>query len=149
MKKLALVALSMVLLAGCSANQDVTWQTGSQMTLSQVTVELKSNLWLNLMPTVEEGENKTLHGALYLHGNKELPATLTVDAIMLKQNDQQWLIDTALLDLRTHSENQWEVAFTWPLELDTERPVDIAVLLEDGRQQVWLVEKAVTIDKLY
>ena len=116
MKKFASAALAIALLAGCSSAPQVGWQQGSQVTMNTVNVELKSNLWVNLMPTIGEVQEQNVHGALYLKADNELPANLTVDALIIKQGDSEWEIDGDLLELRTHSENQWEVAFVWQIE---------------------------------
>jgi hypothetical protein len=58
-------------------------------------------------------------------------------------------VDEDSLETRTHSESQWEVAFTSQVDADTEKSVDIAVLLDDAGKQRWLVEKYVKINKVY
>lgn len=149
MKKIASAALAVVLLAGCSSAPQVGWQEDSQITMNQVNVELKSNLWVNMMPTIGEVQEQNVHGALYLQADKDLPANLTVESLILKQGDSEWVIDGDLLELRTHSENQWEVAFVWQIEADTEKPIDLALLLDDAGKTGWLVEKNIKIDKVY
>ncbi|MGR5236124.1 hypothetical protein [Vibrio alfacsensis] len=149
MKKFSSAALAIALLAGCSSAPQIAWQEDSQITMNQVNIELKSNLWVNLMPTIGEVQEQNLHGALYLRANTELPANLTVESLIIKQGDSEWQIDGDLLELRTHSENQWEVVFVWQIEANMENPVDIALLLDDAGKQGWLVEKDVKIDKVY
>lgn len=149
MKKFASAALAIALLAGCSSAPEVGWQEDSQITMNKVNVELKSNLWVNLMPTIGEVQEQNVHGALYLKSDKELPANLTVDSLIIKQGDSEWQIDGDLLELRTHSENQWEVAFVWQIEADMEKSVDLALLLDDAGKKGWLVEKHIKIDKVY
>ncbi|MGR5132756.1 hypothetical protein [Vibrio alfacsensis] len=149
MKRLLSATLAMALLAGCGSAPQIVWQENSQVTMNQVSIELKSNLWVNLMPTIGEVQEQNVHGALYLQANKELPANLTVDALIIKQGDSEWQIDGDLLELRTHSENQWEVVFVWQIEANMENPVDIALLLDDAGEQAWLVEKGIRIDKVY
>lgn len=149
MKKFASVALAIALLGGCSTAPQVAWHEDSQTTINKVNVELKSNLWVNLMPTIGEAQEQNVHGALYLQANSELPANLTVDTLIIKQGDSEWEIDGDLLELRTHTENQWEVAFAWQIEVDMEKRVDLALLLDDAGNKGWLVEKGIKIDKVY
>ncbi|RJX74435.1 hypothetical protein DZ860_04730 [Vibrio sinensis] len=150
MKSRVMMALGVVLLAGCSSHSSTQqWAQDNQIVISGQTIELKSNLWLNKMPTIGEVQDQTLHGALYLESQQTLPAELGVNAIMIKQGDETWLIDGEQLDLRTHDENQWEVAFVWQLAVDPEQPVDIAISVDHGDKQEWLVEKEVLIDTVY
>ncbi|KAB0478754.1 hypothetical protein F7Q91_15895 [Vibrio chagasii] len=147
MKKLAFAAC-VVALAGCAAPQ-VEWQQDNQVEVSAATVTMKSNLWHNKMPTIGETQDKTLHGAIYLESDSELPATLAVESVTVKQGSDTLLVTADDLDLRTHSETQWEVAFVWQLEIDSEKPVDVAVELKDGETVKWLVEKDVKVDTVY
>ncbi|WP_321463617.1 hypothetical protein [uncultured Vibrio sp.] len=149
MKKLASVAIATVLLTGCNAVPEVNWKQDSQITINKVNVELKSNLWVNLMPTIGESQESYLHGSLSLESDTQLPANLTVEALIIKQGDEQWMLKEDSLETRTHSENQWEVAFTWQNQLNTEQWVELAILLDDAGKKRWLVEKYVKINKVY
>ncbi|MBW3697103.1 hypothetical protein EK599_15490 [Vibrio sp. T187] len=146
MKKIALVGL--LALAGCTTTA-VSWQQDNQIEVAQSTVTLKSNLWLNKMPTIGEEQDKNLHGALYLEANNDLPADLAVKSVSIKQGDNTWMIDGDALELRTHNETQWEVAFVWQLAIDNTKTVDVALELEHGGNAQWLVESAVNIDSVY
>ncbi|KJY88853.1 DNA polymerase III subunit beta [Vibrio neptunius] len=148
MKKIALVALGAVLLAGCST-APVGWEQRNQATVEEATVRLKSNLWLNKMPTLGEVQDQTLHGSLNLESDKLLPATLEVDSISIKQGDDSWTIDGELLELRTHNQSHWEVAFVWQFAVNADQPVDVAVMLKNCDKVEWLVEKEVAIDTVY
>ena len=147
MKKLAFAAC-VVALAGCSALQ-VEWQQDNQVEISAATVTMKSNLWHNKMPTIGEAQDKTLHGSIYLESDSQLPATLAVESVTVKQGADTLLVTADDLDLRTHSETQWEVAFVWQLEIDSDKPVDVAIELKDGETVKWLVEKDVKVDTVY
>ncbi|KJR31943.1 hypothetical protein BOO92_16950 [Vibrio navarrensis] len=149
MKRWALATLSLALLAGCSTQPAISWQQDNQVTVNQSVIELKSTLWVNQMPMVGEQEAQSLHGSLYLSSNGELPANLTVNLLTIKQGEQQWNLSESELEVRTHSENQWEVAFNWQGEFDIEQPVDIALQLENQATILWLVERKVAIDKVY
>lgn len=146
MKKIALACV--LALAGCSTT-NVSWDQDSQIEVAQSTVTLKSNLWLNKMPTIGEGQEHNLHGALYLESNSDLPADLTVKSVSLKQGENTWIVDGEALDLRTHSETQWEVAFVWQLDVDADLAVDVAVEVEQAGQSQWLVENEVKVDSVY
>ncbi|MGF1752467.1 hypothetical protein L4C33_02580 [Vibrio makurazakiensis] len=146
MKKIALVCA--LALAGC-ATTNVSWDQDSQIEVAQSTVTLKSNLWLNKMPTIGEASEHNLHGALNLASTADLPADLTVNNVSIKQGENTWLIDGDDLDLRTHNESQWEVAFTWQLGVDVEQTVDVALEVEQAGKTQWLVEKDVKIDAVY
>ncbi|MCV5662602.1 hypothetical protein OFN50_26540, partial [Escherichia coli] len=69
MKRIAPLALAMALMAGCSSVPNVNWQQNSQITINEVNVELKSNLWVNLMPNIGDVEEQSIQGALYLEGD--------------------------------------------------------------------------------
>ncbi|KLN67110.1 MULTISPECIES: hypothetical protein [Vibrio] len=148
MKKLALMSLGVALLAGC-ASEPVGWEQDNQVIISQVTVSLKSNLWLNKMPTIGEVQDNTLHGALYLESDKALPAELDVESISIQQGEETWQIDGDLVELRTHNQNQWEVVFVWQFPIDAAKPVNVALMLNNNGQVEWLVEKNVKIDMVY
>ena len=147
MKKIAFAAC-VVALAGCSAPQ-VEWQQDNQVEVSTTTITMKSNLWLNKMPTIGEAQDNTLHGAIYLESDSQLPATLAIESVTVKQGADTLLITSDDLDLRTHNETKWEVAFAWQLEINSEQPVDVAVELKDGEVVKWLVEKDVKVDTVY
>ncbi len=149
MKKLASVAIATVLLIGCSSVPELNWQQDSQVTMNQVNIELKSNLWVNLMPSVGEALEPNLHGSLSLESDQQLPANLTAEALIIKQGDKEWMISEEMLDTRTNSENQWEVAFTLERELDTGKLVNLAILLDDAGKKRWLIEKYIKINKVH
>ena len=149
MNKLASVVIATALLTGCSAVPEVNWKQDSQITMNQVTIELNSRLWINLMPTIGDTQEFNLHGSLVLESDQELPANLTVEALIIKQGEKEWVVGEELLETRTNSENQWEVAFTWQNELNTDKWVDLAILIDDAGEKRWLVEKYVKINKVY
>ncbi len=149
MKKFVSVVIATALLTGCSTVPEVNWTQDSQIIVNKVNAELKSNLWVNLMPTIGESQELHLHGSLTIESKQQLPANLTIEALIIKQGDKEWMISEDLLETRTHSENQWEVDFSWKNELNIEKTVNLAVLLDDGGKKGWLVEKYVKINKVY
>ncbi|CAM2947017.1 hypothetical protein [Vibrio mytili] len=149
MKRLAPVVFSVAVLAGCGSTPEVNWLQNSQVIINRVNVELNSYLWVNLMPTVGEEQQQSIHGSLALQSDQQLPANLTVESLILKQGHSEWTLNATDLDTRTHSENEWEVVFTSDIEINTERYVDLAVLLDDAGKKRWLVEKSVKVNKVY
>ncbi len=149
MKKLTSVLIATALLAGCSSVPELNWQQDSQTTMNQVNIELKSQLWVNLMPSIGKSSEPSLRGSLSLDSAQQLPANLTAEALIIKQGDKEWMISEEMLDTRTNSENQWEVAFTLQSEFSTEKLVDLAILLDDAGEKRWLVEKHVQINRVY
>lgn len=148
MKKLAALPLVLALIGGCST-QPVTWQQDNQIEISDATVVLKSNLWINKMPTIGAVQDSTLHGALYLESDKPLPAELDVESVTIQQGEQNWIIEGDLLEMRTHNQNQWEVVFVWQIPVDIEQPVDIALQIKGDDNLDWLVEKNIKVDTVY
>lgn len=151
MKKIALASLAMALLAGCSSPQ-IDWQQDNLAVVSNITIGLKSTLWMNQMPAISDKETPAapaLHGTLRLDSSAVLPANLTVDALVIQQGSRSWIVDSDSLELRTYSENQWEVVFERQIEANTDEAVDIALQLSDGEKAQWLIDRGVMIDKVY
>lgn len=146
MKKLTLAC--MLVLAGCSTAQ-VDWQQDSQMLVAQSEVKLSSNLWVNKMPQIGEAQEQTLNGSIYLKSDTSLPATLELNSVTLRQGENIWLLDGDAIEVRTHSESSWEIAFQWQLDVLPNLPIDIAVETKNGDKVEWLVEKGVNIDAIY
>lgn len=149
MNKLALVSLGAALLAGCANDPAIEWQQSNQAVVAEAKVTLKSNLWLNKMPTIGQEQDNTIHGALYLESDAALPAELGVDSVTLQQGGESWEIDAEQVELRTHNPSQWEVAFAWQFPIDADKPVDVALKLDNNGQVAWLIEKGVKIDSVY
>ncbi|ALM71885.1 TPA: hypothetical protein RQJ57_001513 [Vibrio vulnificus] len=149
MKKPLIALLPLLLLVGCTSEPNVSWQQDNRITIADTRIELASNLWINQMPTLGESQQDNLHGALYLSSDRDLPASLTVSELTIKQGEQEWKIDGDLLELRTHSENKWEIAFVWQANFDPEKNVDLLVELDNHGKREWLVERNITIDKVF
>ena len=148
MKIRVICSLGLALLAGCSSPQ-VVWPQDNQTEVNNAQIQLKSNLWLNKMPTIGDMQESNLHGALYLQSSQPLPADLEVQSVSLRQDAEVWLVEADDLELRTHTENQWEVVFAWQFELDPSQTIDVAIMLKNGERVEWLVEKSVVIDTVY
>ena len=148
MKRIVLVSLGLAILAGCSSPK-IGWEQDEIITINGDDVQLTSNLWLNKMPSIGKLQQQDLHGALYLESDVPLAADMEVASISIRQGEQTWLIEAEGIEVRTHSEEQWEVVFAQPLEIDAQQPIDVAVQLIYQGQENWLVEKQVNIDEVY
>ncbi|WP_047049790.1 hypothetical protein [Vibrio mexicanus] len=149
MKKLASLTLLAAALTGCASVNDINWQANNQASIQGSDIAIKSNLWVDMMPKIGEPEETNLHGAIYLESSSTLPADLNVTDITIRQGEQIWLIDAESAELRAHSDTQWEVAFKWVMDVNSEETVDIAVELTDLEQNYLLVESDVEIDTVY
>ncbi|MCG9657866.1 hypothetical protein C9980_16920 [Vibrio mediterranei] len=156
MKKILTALALSAALAGCAtspATDSKVWMTGNTAMVEQQTVRLESNLWIDMMPKIGETtalvKEQTLHGALNLVTDTQLPADMDVAMVVLKQGDLSWEFEGDDFELRNHSENQWEVAFNWQLEVNITKPVDVAVQLVGGDKQTWVVNKQVNVDTVY
>ncbi len=156
MKKWIITFAAFVLLAGCAQQMpDDLWQRSSHLQLSNWTIGLKSSLWTDMVPIDKEDSDgpqvKHLTGSLELSSRHELPATLVVQELIIRQGDKIWNISADTLQLVTNSEYQWQVDFTIPLlsGLKDDKPVDLALEVDDQGNRNWLVDKKVQIDKVY
>ncbi len=153
MKKIAL-ALLVLTITACSSQSsnhgEINWTQGNLAALSETAVQLKSNLWTDKMPKAEDAtESHPLNGTLMLDTSGELSAELMVQMVVIKQKDNTWTIQGDETELRTLSENLWEVVFTTEIPVDVEKNVHIALELSDPSGKIWLVERNVAIDKVY
>ncbi|WP_165312197.1 hypothetical protein [Vibrio ziniensis] len=153
MKKLAL-ALFVLMITACTSPSSnlskINWTQGNLAALSDTAVQLKSNLWIDKMPKVDgTTENQSLNGTLMLDTSGELSAELVVQMVVIKQKDNTWIVQGDETELRTLSENLWEVVFTTEIPVDVEKRVHVALELSDKNGDVWLVERNVAIDKVY
>lgn len=149
MKKLFLACL---LLGGC-ASHEIEWQNIDQVTMAQTTISLESNLWVNMMPTITmedpDAKPQTIFGSLQLQSSQQLPADLNVEQVAIRQGEQYWLIKKDQLDIRSHSPNEWEIAFKQPVEINTAKKVDIAVQLSNSKEEKELFNNKVKVDFVY
>jgi hypothetical protein len=144
------------LLSACSSSPDVNWQHSSTGIFSQTAIQLKSHLWTDQMPKVAGDDNvaepkatDNVNGTLVLETSGQLPADLTLLMLVIKQGNDMWSIPASELELRTPSDDIWEVVFKSTAELDIERLVSVALGVSDSEGETWLVEHQVVIDKLY
>lgn len=145
------VMLGAALLTGCSASPsvDAPWGSGQTAEVADATVSLTSNLWINAMPSADAESDQALNGALYIESKHELPASLDVVSVALRQGDKQWLVSAQDFELRSHSDQRWEVAFAVGANIDEQVKVDVALQLASGELQTWLIERGVEVDTTY
>ncbi|WP_217533147.1 hypothetical protein [Vibrio metschnikovii] len=155
MKKYGLMILTF-LLSACATSPQVNWQASNTALFSQTAIQLKSNLWTDRMPKIALTEEATeldftdnLNGTLVLETSGQLPADLTLFQLVFRQGDESWSLAGSELELRTPSENNWEVVFNSTLSVDINRPVSVALGVQDSLGKTWLVEHQVSIDKVY
>lgn len=155
MKKYGLMILTF-LLSACAASPQVNWQASNAALFSQAAIQLKSNLWTDRMPKIALTEGATeldftdnLNGTLVLETSGQLPADLTLFQLVFRQGEEIWSLPGSVLELRTPSENNWEVVFNSTLSVNINRPVSVALGVRDSFGETWLVEHQVSIDKVY
>ena len=149
MKMRSSMILASMALTGCNSLPAINWQQDSQVNMHQVTIELKSHLWLNAMPVIDDPHPSRVHGSLTLESLQTLPAVLTVASLVIKQSHNKWSVPENRLELRSHNQHQWEVVVDFPENINVTAPVDIALRLDHAHQQSWLVEKQVQIEQVY
>lgn len=146
MKKWLLLLATLGLVACSTPN--VNWQQGNLAMIEQTAIQLESNLWTDQMPKAG-AQSQNLNGTLRLETSDQLPADLTVSEIVIKQGDSVWIIDGDMVELRTESDNRWEVVFQSGSEVNIDRSVSVALGLSDSQGEIWLVQHKVSIDKVY
>lgn len=148
MKKWLLMLATLGLVA-CSS-PEINWQNSNLAMFEQTAIQMDSNLWTDQMPKVDDGtQSQNLNGTLRLETSDQLPADLTVSQVVIKQGDAMWVIDGDMVELRTESDNRWEVVFQSSSEVNINRPVSVALALSDSDGEIWLVQHKVSIDKVY
>lgn len=155
MKKLIL-ALLVLVTAACTSQTatqtvaDINWTQDNLAALSDTAIQLKSNLWTDKMPKIDQAaDSQPLNGTLMLDTSGELSAELVVEMVVIKQKDHTWIVQGEETELRTLSENLWEVVFSTEVAVDVDKRVHVALALSDNNGDVWLVERNVAIDKVY
>ena len=93
------------------------WQSPEELVLSDVTVYLGSELWLNSMPVIGDDGSKPankLHASVRLLSRemKPLPSGVEIMQVMIAQDDQQWLAQENL-EVRAGRRNESRGEFAW------------------------------------
>ena len=129
------------------------WQSPQELVLSDVTVYLGSELWLNSMPVIgDDGSQPAnkLHASIRLltRDMKPLPAGVEIMQVMIAQDDQQWLAQENL-EIRSEGEMSLEVSMRGGPEWLPGSKADIAVtVLYQGQEQV-VIQQEVLISQVF
>ncbi len=144
----ALVCAS--LLIGCASNQDIQWQEASSAVVESTNISLDSRMWLNKMPAIGEEPSTPLHGSIVLSADQDIPADLGVVSIWLRHAEETIEVNEANFEVEALSENQWKISFKqmehFVEEVDS---VDIAILMENEQEKIWLAEQNVKVDLVF
>ena len=129
------------------------WQSPQELVLSEVTVYLGSELWLNSMPVIgDDGSQPAnkLHASIRLltRDMKPLPTGVEIMQVMIAQDDQQWLAQENL-EVRSEGEMSLEVSMRGGPEWLPGSKADIAVtVLYQGQEQV-VIQQEVLISQVF
>ncbi|MDV5171660.1 hypothetical protein [Photobacterium rosenbergii] len=129
------------------------WQSPQELMLSDVTVYLGSELWLNSMPVIgDDGSQPAnkLHASIRLltRDMKPLPKGVEIMQVMIAQDDQQWLAQENL-EIRSEGEMSLEVSMRGGPEWLPGSKADIAVtVLYQGQEQV-VIQQEVLISQVF
>lgn len=129
------------------------WQSPQELVLSDVTVYLGSELWLNSMPVIgDDGSQPAnkLHASIRLltRDMKPLPQGVEISQVMVAQDDQQWL-GQENLDVRSEGEMSLEVSLRGGPEWLPGSKAYIAVtVLYQGQEQV-LIQRGVLVSQVF
>lgn len=148
MKTWATACLASALLLGCSSHSE-QWESSNVAEIANVGIALSSDLWINHMPVIGDQATTVLHGALHLNSNLALPEGLNAQAVIIQQGDQRWEIDAKQIDVRAYSENQWDVIFAAPINIDERADAEVSLQLSIDGETQWFHEKHVGIDAVY
>ncbi|MGR5064135.1 hypothetical protein [Photobacterium sp. DNB22_13_2] len=138
--------------AALPAEVDI-WQSPQELVLSDATVYLGSELWLNSMPVIgDDGSQPAnkLHASIRLltRDMKPLPQGVEILQVMVAQEDQQWL-GQENLDVRSEGEMSLEVSLRGGPEWLPGSKADIAVtVLYQGQEQV-LIQRDVLVSQVF
>ena len=129
------------------------WQSPQELVLSDVTVYLGSELWLNSMPVIgDDGSQPAnkLHASIRLltRDMKPLPAGVEIMQVMIAQDDQQWLAQENL-EISSEGEMSLAVSMRGGPEWLPGSKADIAVtVLYQGQEQV-VIQQEVLISQVF
>lgn len=146
--RLLVGVLSIGLLGGCSSDR-VVEERDLQSVVESTQIMLSSHLWINMMPAIGAVQNTQLHGSLYIDSTQILPVDMDVQSVLIRQGNRSWMIHDELLELRTHSQNRWEVAFVRPFEINPDLPVEVELTIETNERVEQLTEKNVEVQRVY
>ncbi|PSU31932.1 hypothetical protein [Photobacterium lutimaris] len=129
------------------------WQSPQELILSDATVYLGSELWLNSMPVIgDDGSQPAnkLHASIRLltRDMKPLPQGVEILQVLVAQEEQLWL-GQENLDVRSEGEMSLEVSLRGGPEWLPGSKADIAVtVLYQGQEQV-LIQRGVLVSQVF
>ncbi|OBT07322.1 hypothetical protein A9264_07725 [Vibrio sp. UCD-FRSSP16_10] len=150
-KALGAILLGSALLFGCASMINVPWtEASSTVKIEQTDVALNASVWRNKMPTLNESKTFALHGTVVLSSDKMIPADVIVKSIWLRHDDEVLQVDEGSFDVEAINEQQWKVSFKQDDDFNGEiSNADLAVELDNGTHQIWLVNSSIDVDTVY
>lgn len=147
MKKVLFATVLLAALSGCQATNgsSVDWQQGNQVEIMNSHIELKSAVWINKMPSMNEEDEIKVHLALTLNSPQVLAPELNIEKVVLRQEGNTWEVNEDEYEVRVHNDHAWEIAGKTFQDVDNKEMIDIAILASGQ----WIVETGVMIDTVY
>ncbi|WP_299018971.1 hypothetical protein [uncultured Photobacterium sp.] len=129
------------------------WQSPTELTLSGVPVNLRSDIWLNSMPVIgDDGTQPAdkLHASVKLQSTdmQPLPAGIEITQVLLEQEDKQWLVKDNL-EVRAEGELTLEVVMRAGPEWDPGSLVDVAIIFTFNGEEFKLVQHDVALSQVF
>ncbi|ELR63452.1 hypothetical protein C942_03745 [Photobacterium marinum] len=129
------------------------WQAPTELTLSGVTVNLRSDLWLNSMPVIgDDGTQPAikLQASVKLQSTdmKPLPGGIEITQVLLEQGDKQWLVNENL-EVRGEGELTLEVVMQAGPEWESGSLVNVAIIFNFDGEEHRLVERDVAVSQVF
>ena len=129
------------------------WQSPTELVVADVTLNLRSELWLNSMPVI--GDDGTLpadklHASVKLQSTdmQALPKGIEIAQVLLEHEDKQWLVNENL-EVRAEGELSLEIVLRGGPEWAPGSKVNIAVIIMHGGQEHTLVQHGVMLSQVF
>jgi len=129
------------------------WQSPTELMISDVLLNLRSELWLNSMPVIgDDGTKPTdkLHASVKLQSTdmQALPKGIEITQVLLEHEDKQWLVNENL-EVRAEGELSLEVVLRGGPEWVPGSKVNIAVNIMHGGQEHTLIQQDVVLSQVF
>ncbi|MCW8330106.1 hypothetical protein MD588_14955 [Photobacterium sp. SDRW27] len=129
------------------------WQSPTELMVSDVLLNLRSELWLNSMPVIGDDGTKPadkLHASVKLQSTdmQALPQGIEITQVLLEHEDKQWLVNENL-EIRAEGELSLEVILRGGPEWVPGSKVNIAVNILHGGQEHTLVQHDVILSQVF
>jgi hypothetical protein len=158
-KKAVIPTMLLATLFGCSIEPttELNWNTTDSTTeITNPHVEdvsttslVKSAVWLNQMPIIGEKSDPLLHASLILESDNPIPSDLVVESLYFRQLDSQWVIGGDDVEIYVENENVWQLKVRYPIDVNPEEKIDVAVELLSQNNVYWLSNTSVKVDVTY